>query len=877
MPEKALKNIASQFRLTVEQVSGILKLLDEGFSIPYIARYHPELGSGLGGADYDELINERKRLEKLDSRRRKMIKKLSERDMLSDDLKQKLEHAADMRELLDHYVPYRPRKRSLSRQAIAQGLSQLAHDVYAQEEFSADMSAVAEALVDPEQGLEDTAAVLEGVFHIVVDWVAEEKSHRDRQRAAFAEGAQMVCSRSGRAGRRGRDFRSYFDFRAPLAKLHPWHMLSILRGKRMRVLQHHMDPPLQEMTHAAAEIYLAGGAHQYDQSILGLTEGALAGKGSELTALNSTEFMAVCLRHSINDILVGIASRETERELGENAEHLALDIIRRNVAGRLMAKPLMEPMMGIHPGYRTGCNLAVLDGDGNLVESATAYPHAPQNEKAAAKELITALLKKHNINTIVIGDGTAAGETEDLISELIADEMPDASYCVVAEIGVDAWARSRAARNELPKVDPRERCAVAVCRYVRNPLRALVQINPRDLCPEQYVDDVNGGALKKLLDEVVEECVCAIGVDVNTGHPSMLRHVAGVTPELALQIVDWREKNGPLASRAQLRAMSGMSPMEFKRTGGFLRVSGGANPLDNTRIHPDHYPIAEALCEKMEIPLADLATEEGRKAVSEARGKINLAAFEKKHGVHYLVLKDMLDEMISPDTDPREHSQGPALRTKKLSLATIEAGQWLPGTVRNIVDFGVFVDVGVGEDGLVHISELSDKYVESPYDLVSVGDPVRVRVVRVDQEKNRIALSMRAEGSRPVRRPGGQRRRPSGDGGRRAQGGGRSHAPVVVASGKAAPRKSSSAKGPSTRTPMSTRGAQSRRVQKASIAEHLARQVSTPMPVSAPRPDPDAVDDTAKKDTAATDSPLSSMLRNLSLGSVEHRGDKQDE
>ncbi|MFO7956415.1 MAG: Tex-like N-terminal domain-containing protein [Candidatus Brocadiia bacterium] len=861
MPEKALKSVASKFHLTVDQVRRILELLDEGYSIPYIMRYHKELAANLEADNFYELIEERARLEKLESRRRKILKKLAERDVLTEELEQKIEQAATVRELIDYYVPYRPRKRSRSRLALSQGLGPLATEVLSQEEFIADMAAAAEPYVDPEHELEDVEDVLEGVFYIVADWVAEEKTHRDRQREVLREEGEIVARRARRSlpGRLVREFRQYFDYRQPVSKLHPYHMLVILRGKRMKALDYNVEPPLEAMKRAAADLYLAGGAAQFEQIVSELGDTVLTNQGEDLKKLNSAEFLVSAIRYSLENILASIVARELDKELSKEAESLALEIIRRNVKSMLMVRPIKERVLAVHPGYRTGCNLAALDEEGNVLETATAYPHPPQNEREEAVETISRLIEEHDLKVAAIGGGTGTEETEDLIGEMIADRFPELKYTVIQEVGLDAYSTSRAAAGELGEMEPAERCAVAIGRRLLDPLSELVKINARQLCPSPYVDDVNGGALKTLLDRLLEECVCSIGVDANRAHYSLLRYVSGLDPEKAVELVSHRDKRGKLSSREQVRHVPKIDKDSYERAIGFMRVEGSDNPLDVTRVHPKFYPVAERICQELEIPLDRLADEEGRAELQQKRSELQLTDLEKEFDVHYLLLKDIVDEMVRPWPDPRQQEPAPVLRDKRLSLADLEPDQWLDGTVRNIVDFGVFVDIGVGEDGLIHISELADRYIETPYDVVCVGDRVRVRVVRVDEERSRIALSLREESPERARgRTGGEKRERK-----------ETRKEARPAAAASVPDKKP---GSAVRTPRSTVGMDSRRVQKASLSDRLSKTKQQMLKKSTPEGEEPAADDEERKEEAGGEG----LLGKLDFASIERRGKPSD-
>ncbi len=861
MPEKALKNVASKHHLTIEQVGQIIKLLDSGYSIPYIMRYHKELAAALEPDDFYELIDEKQRIEKLESRRQKILKKLRERDILTDALEEKITQARDMRELIDHYVPYRPRKRSQSRQALSQGLGSLAHTVLTQETFIPDMGAAAEPHVDPEKGLETVEQVIEGVFHIVSDWVAEEKTHRDRQRRVMREHGKVVARRARRSvpGRLAREFRSYFDYRENISKIHPYHMLCILRGKRLKAVEYEIEPPLDEMEKAAAELYLAGGASQLEQIEMGLADITLAEGGDQLKRLNSPEFLVACIRHSLRSILAGITAREFEKELQKKAEGFALETIQRHVKGMLMTRPTRQVALAIHPGYRTGCNLAVLDTSGAVLQTDTVYPHAPQSEMEKACQRIASLVQEHDVGVVAIGDGTASEETEDLIGGLIGEDFPQLKYAMISEVGLDTYATSHSAQRELPEMDKAERCAVSIGRRLLDPLAEVIKINPRDLCPEPYVDEVNGGRLKTLLERTIEECVCRVGVEVNSAHFGQLVHVSGLDADKAHALMKFREEHGKFVNRLQIRNVPGIDDATYERAIGFLKVADSANPLDFTRIHPRYYPLAQDICNQLDIPLEDLATEEGRTRLGEHRSEIKLAELEKDYDIHYLLLKDIIDELATPWPEPRDDSPGPLLRSRRLTIADLEPDQWVEGTVRNIVDFGAFVDIGVGEDGLVHISELSERFVETPYDVVAVGDKVRVRVLRIEEDKGRIALSMREETqAREPRERKPRRQRREEAPGRRAP-----HPRVEVPS--ATPK--------SIRSPHSTVGSQSRRVQKAKIASEKLSKTEEQILRSRPSDGEQEAGATETERPDEAQEEVGGLLDRLDFANIERRGE----
>jgi uncharacterized protein len=637
-------------------------------------------------------------------------------------------------------------------------------------------------------------------------------------------------------------------------------MLAILRGRRLKILDYQLEPPLAAMARAAADLYLAGGAAQLEKIQAELGDTLPGDNGERLKALNGTEFLAACIKHSLDSILTDVTTRELDKDLCKQAETLALSIIGRSVRSMVMAQPLRKRMLGIHPGYRTGCNLAALDEKGAVLATATVYPHAPQNEVEKAKQTISSLIEQHQLDVVAIGDGTGVEETETLIEGLIAEKFPNLHYTVLSEVGVEAYATGRAAKNDLPNVGADERCAVALCRRLQEPLSELVKLNPRELCPQPYVDDVNSGALKKLLDRTIEECVCEVGVDVNSAHYSLLRYVSGLGPDKALALVEHRDKQGAVKSRQEILSAPGMDQESYERAIGFIRVPESDSPLDATRIHPRFYGVAEEILKQLGLPLASLRTDEGRQHVLAHASEVKLADLEKGFSVHYLLLKDILSELQDPWPDVRRGSQGPVLRQRRPVLAELQPDQWLTGTVRNIVDFGVFVDVGVGEDGLIHISELSENYVRSPYDVVCVGDSVRVRVVRIDTEKRRIALSMVAEGSRKEHRPREPyRRRPSAP----------SRAEPRPEPAEASARELPSA----VRAPRSTVGWDSRRVQKAALAERVERAHREAPTQEAPAPQPEAKPPAEEqKPEEKPGESVGGLLDKLGFAAIERRG-----
>lgn len=866
MPEKALKKLAKRYHLSLEQLDELLQLLKAQDSPFYILRYRRDLAANLTTQDLDALREHYRESHNLEKEKSKILKKLQEQGTLTEELEQRMDSAETMRELLDYYVPYRPRKHSPSRQALSQGLEPLARSVVAQEEHIPLMSDAAAPFVDPEKGLETVGHVLNGVHHIICDWLAEEKAHRDRQRTLLRVHGNVVARGVGKAipSRLRGEFKDYLHFEAKAKDIRPHQMLSLARGQRLRVLTYDIQPPLLAMCRAAAGHYMRGKAEEFDQIDAVFHDADPIPEGEALGELTGSEFLYFCVRQSLCDILAPILSKELERELSREAEELALKIVCRNLRSRLMARPLKDTrVLAVSPGYRTGCKLAALDETGGVLDSCIVYPHTPRLEKEEAKEKIVQLVQTHSLSVAAIADGTAFHETEALISEIIAETCSDLQYTVVGVTGIDTYVGGQLARAELPDLSADLQAAACVGRRLQDPLLELAKLSLRSLCTAQYAQDLNAAAFKRTLARVTEECVAEVGADVNTGPQMLLKYVPGLNAATATELVQYRAAKGPFRDRQAVRDVPKIDEDMCRRAVGFLKVTDSDNPLDVTRIHPDNYPVVMAVLEQLGMSLESLRTQEGRDEVKRRRGEINFADMEKRFSVHYLLIKDLLDELSDPWPDPRLKEKGPFLRQRQLTFEDLQPDQTLSGTVRKIVDFGVFVDVGLSEDGLVHISELSDEFVHTPYDVVSVGEQVNVRVIEVDPEKRRIALSMRAPGARkappkqkPTRRREGEYTRTERQPSRPAPAG---------VSGRPVHR------------PQSTLGPESRRVQKVAAFRPVDKAGARPEMKKA-QPRQDRTESTQEEPAAEkAGGGLKDLLTKLEFAEIEKRGKASDD
>jgi uncharacterized protein len=916
MEDALIDAVARETHLTRDQVAALFEQFDRGVTVPYLVHYRKDLVGSLGYAGLRELLERRRELRKLDKRKREVIKKLKERELLTDELRDAIEAATSIRLVNDIFLPYRPKKQSRAMEAIALGLEPMARALLTQEDLGGSLQEKAAAQVDAEKGLPDASSVLKGCAYIICDWIAEERTLREAERRILRQEGKLAVRppSRGRGGRGGREFKDLLNYEEKLPAVHPHRLMQAVRGARSRALEMGILAPGAEMREAAADLYLDGGKEALG-AVLGrhgddpfaepvyvpLNVGSdRSGDDSddvyslEFPEVPETEdvpgFLVRCVEWSLQNILVPVLARELERELADQAEQRAMGLVRRNLRTVLMQRPI-DParVLAVAPGYRTGCKLVAMDEKGNPLEYQIVYPHTPKNELEEAKAALKALVEKHNLEVAAIGDGTACRETEALVSDMIRESIPNLSYLVVSETGLQSYVGSKLAKQELPGLPQLIKGAITLGRRVVDPLKELVKLDPKVLCSGPHMQLVSAKKLKDTLAEVVEECVCEVGVELNETELNQLRNVAGLNGNRARSILGKREQLGRFTARTQLREAEGIDETVFQQCAGFLRVSDAPEFFDRTRIHPENYETAVAVCGELGVDRAKLEDAGERAKIEEQRKQVNLTALESKCGAHYLVIRDIIQELASPAADPRMEEPAPALRKTQLKLENINVGDVLQGAVRNIVDFGVFVDVGVNEDGLIHVSELSDDYVHSPYEVLSTGDAVTVRVIKVDLDSGRIALSMRKEGSRPSRsRP--PRRSPSDTsrGERPAAataptvaGPGRPARPATARTSRPRPAASTTPSQPHkiapVQVPQSTLGAMSRRVQKASLDTPLSKtekRILQSMKAEAARKKDGS---TAEEGADEKEKGVTGLLGNLQIGQVEVRGEEKKE
>jgi uncharacterized protein len=722
MPE-ILPRLARELKLRPEQVERSVALLDDGNTIPFITRYRKEATGGLDEEQLRVLSERLAYLRSLEERRAAVRAALEEGGHLTPEIAQALAAAETLQAVEDIYLPFRPKRRTRAQVAREQGLAALAETLLAQDAGGKGRDALAGPFVDPERGVADVEAAYAGARDIVAETVAETASVRQAVREATRRTGALVARREKAGEDPQGKFQLYYEFSAPLRDLAPHRVLALNRGEREGVLKVALDANHEAFVGTLQKRYASAGGWLGDEVRAAVADG-------------------------YRRLLAPAIERELRAELTERAETHALTIFAANLRGLLLQPPLRgRVVLGIDPGFRTGCKVAAVDATGKYLGGSLIYLHQP--DKARAE--IVRLARHWGAQIIAIGNGTASRETEALVAEVLREakgELPQlAGYTLVSEAGASVYSASPAARDEFPALDATERGTISIARRLQDPLAELVKIDPKALGVGLYQHDVDQKQLAARLESVVESAVNYVGVDLNTASASLLTYVAGLNSRVAKAVVAQRDEAGAFRSRAELKKVKGLGPKAFEQAAGFLRVPDAADPLDGTAIHPESYPAARKLIatfgqakggKKPSLPAVAARVREQLKE----QGR-SLAALAAELGVGEPTLADILDAMARPGRDPREDLPPPILREDVLKMEDLQPGMTLKGTVRNVVDFGAFVDIGVKQDGLVHVSELAARRVSHPLDVVQVGDVVDVRVLSVDVARGRIALSMR--------------------------------------------------------------------------------------------------------------------------------------
>ncbi len=707
--------LAKELGQKPEYVHNVVELLDAGNTIPFIARYRKEQHGAMDDQTLRALAERLAYLRNLEARKAEVRAAVEAQGQLTDALSAALARAATLAEVEDWYRPYRPKRRTRATIAREKGLEPLARQLYDQKRDVPAPEALAAAFVDAEKGVDSVEEALAGASDIVAEWISDDAALRKALRTlTMAKGAL----RTRAAGEEDSVYRLYYDFSQPLARLQSHQILAVNRGEKEGFLK------------VQVEVDRA----QALQTVLR----AVVRPGTAAMA-----FVRAAAEDAYDRLLAPSLEREVRSGLTETADEAAIRNFALNLKPLLLQPPIRGKVtMGLDPGYRNGCKVAVVDATGRVLDTAVVYPTFSKAKREEAMDTLARLIERHGVQCIAIGNGTASRETEQMTADLLRRLGGGVGYAIVNEAGASVYSASPLAAEEFPQFDVNLRSAVSIARRLQDPLAELVKIEPRAIGVGQYQHDMPPKRLDEALEAVVEDCVNAVGVDVNTASAPLLRQVAGLTAATARNIVAYREANGPFTSRAQLKKVPKLGPKAFEQCAGFLRVPESRQVLDRTAVHPESYAAAEKLLALCGCTEADVGTA----AMAKVPGKLRELGEERAAaacGVGVPTLRDVAAELQKPGRDPRDQLPPPVLRTDVLELQDLRPGMVLRGTVRNVIDFGVFVDIGVHQDGLVHISQVSDRYVKHPSEVVSVGDVVTVAVLEVDEARRRISLTMK--------------------------------------------------------------------------------------------------------------------------------------
>ena len=725
--DKIIKTIAEELNIKEKQVENAIKLIDEGNTIPFIARYRKEVTGGLSDEVLRDLGERLSYLRNLEQRKEEIVKSIDEQGKLTDEILQAIAIAKTLAEVEDIYRPYKQKKKTRATVAKAKGLEPLANIILEQKETK-DINEIAKEYVnidklsDEDKKNKDKVVAsvddaIAGALDIIAEMISDEPKYRKEiKRICYREG--LVETKASKEDEKS-NYEMYYEYKEPIKQIPSHRILAINRGEKEGFLKVKLEKP--------------------EDKILKYIEKDII-KGET----QFTDMLKETILDSFKRLIEPSIDREIRSDLTEKAEEKAIKVFGKNSKQLLLGAPIKgKTVMGFDPAYRTGCKIAVIDETGKVLDYTTVYPTEPQNDVEGAKKELLKLIDKDKVDMIAIGNGTASRESELFVADMIKECKRDVHYVIVSEAGASVYSASKLATEEYPDINVSIRGAISIARRLQDPLAELVKIDPKAIGVGQYQHDVNQKKLSESLTAVVEDSVNKVGVDVNTATPSLLSYVSGINNTIAKNIVKYRDVNGKLKNRKELLKVPKLGKVAYEQCAGFLRIYDGDNPLEVTAVHPESYEATEKLLEKIGFNKNDLRDKE---KVEELRNKlktINVKEMAKELEIGEMTLTDIIEELSRPGRDPREDMPKPILRNDVLKLDDLKEGMILTGTVRNVIDFGAFVDIGVKHDGLVHISEMSDKYIKNPSDVVSVGDIVKVKVIKIDRERQKVGLSMK--------------------------------------------------------------------------------------------------------------------------------------
>lgn len=769
------EKLAQEFGIRLAQVEQTVALIDEGNTIPFIARYRKEVTGGLTDVLLRDLDERLSYLRGLEERKAEVIKSIEEQGKLTEELKSEIEQAEILQRVEDLYKPFKQKKSTRATKARERGLGPLADMIWAQDATEGNIMSIAAGSIDHEKEVETAEAALAGACDIIAERISDDAEITEMVRNYSRDNGVLTSEAADPDEKTVYDM--YYEYAEPVSKIPNHRVLAVNRGEKEKKLKVKIKVDPEKIHELIADKVITNGASIW------------------------TESLTATIEDAYKRLIASSIERELRNELTERAEKDAVKVFAKNTEKLLMVPPVKGArVLAIDPGYRTGCKVAALADTGKLLAYATIYPTEPKNDIAGSEKIITKLIDRFKLNTVVIGNGTGSRETEKFIADYIAKTGRDLKYTIVSEAGASVYSASKLATEEYPDLDVTTRGAMSIGRRLQDPLAELVKISPKSIGVGQYQHDINQGLLDAALTNVVEDCVNKVGVDLNTASPSLLSYISGINSSIAKNIVKYREENGAFTDRKQLMKVSKLGEKTFKQCAGFMRISGGDDPLDATAVHPESYATTRVMLESLGITgdmiaaggvsdiedriCAKYPVESKRKKAPEKKKKEaelpsnGLAALavllddedfdpkkKKKEskkaepknqnikrsvekmaedlGMGVMTLTDIIDEIKKPARDPRESMPGVIFRSDVLSFDDLKAGMELEGTVRNVVDFGAFVDIGVKTDGLVHVSELSSRFIKHPMDVVSIGDNVKVRILDIDKERHKISLTMK--------------------------------------------------------------------------------------------------------------------------------------
>lgn len=714
--EKIIQTIAEELNIKQSQVESTIKLIDEGNTIPFIARYRKEKTGGLSDEILRELGERLNYLRNLEQRKQEVKKSIETQGKLTQEIEKDLENAITLAEVEDIYRPYKQKKRTKATIAKEKGLEPLSNIIIQQQEKE-EISKIAKQYINKEKQVNTQKEAIQGALDIIAENISDDSNYRKQiKRICYRE---SILETKGTKPEEKSNYEMYYEFNENVNRIPSHRILAINRGEKEEFLKVKIKKPEDKIINLLEKVIIKGQT-QY------------------------TEYLKQCIQDSWKRLIESSIEREIRSDLTQKAEEQAIKVFGKNAKQLLLGAPLKGlTVMGFDPAYRTGCKIAVIDETGKLLDTVTVYPTQPQNDIEGAEKTLLELIKKYKIDMIAIGNGTASRESEIFIANLIKKVEHTIHYAIVSEAGASVYSASKLATQEYPEINVSLRGAISIARRLQDPLSELVKIDPKAIGVGQYQHDVNQKLLEESLTGVVEDAVNKVGVDVNTATPSLLSYISGLNNTISKNIVKYRDENGKLKTRKELLKVPKLGKIAFTQCAGFLRIYDGENPLEITAVHPESYEKAENLLKKIGYETKDILDKEKLSKIKQKLSNIDIVQTSKELDIGEMTLKDIIEELTKPGRDPRQDMPKPILRNDVLKIEDLEEGMILTGTIRNVIDFGAFVDIGVKHDGLVHISEMSDTFVRNPSDIVAVGDIVKVKVIQIDKERQKVKLSMK--------------------------------------------------------------------------------------------------------------------------------------